>query len=208
MSPARERLVAVLALILLGALTVLASTQAFAVVRLVEQARPLTVPGSQAAPALAPLGLAQLALAGALTIAGPVARRVLGVVLVLLGAAVLAELVPLVADPTSGARGAIDAATGVTDAAGLVAGVAGTAWPVVGVVAGAASAAAGVAVLVRAGRWSTGGRRFRQQQRAAPVRSVTDPVSEWDALSRGGDPTDPTDAVDGADRSDPDERPR
>lgn len=187
MTPARERLLVVLVLLLLGGTAVLASTQAFATIVLDGRQQPLVVPGSQAAPALAPIGIAQLALAGALSIAGPVARRVLGVLLLVLGAATIALLLPVLADPASGTAGAVGAATGVTDS-GAVRSLSGSAWPAVAVVAGVLGALLGLVVLVRAARWSTGGRRFRQQGEA-PVRS-TDPVSEWDALTRGGDPTD------------------
>lgn len=186
MSPARERLLVVLALLALGGFTVLVSTRTFAVVQVPGLARPVEVAGSQAAPALAPLGLAFLALAGALTIAGPVARRVLGAVLVLLAVAVVLLLVPLAADPASGTIGAVRTATGLTS--GADGGVTGSAWPEAGIVGGVLAAAVGVLVIVRAGRWSTGGRRFRQE-RATPVRS-TDPIAEWDSLTRGGDPTE------------------
>jgi len=186
-TPARERLLVVLLLLVLGGAAVLVSTQVFASVVLDGRQQPLVVPGSQAAPALAPIGIAQLALAGALSIAGPVARRVLGALLVVLGAAVVLLLLPVVADPASAAAGAVGAATGVTDGS-AVRSLAGSAWPAAGVVLGVAGAVAGVVVLVRAGRWSTGGRRFRQQGEA-PARAA-DPVSEWDALTRGGDPTD------------------
>jgi hypothetical protein len=66
----------------------------------------------------------------------------------------------------------------------------GTLWPVVAVVAGVLAAVLGVVVLVRGLRWSTGGRRYRAD---APVSRSTDPISEWDALTRGADPTTPED---------------
>ncbi|MFD1720977.1 Trp biosynthesis-associated membrane protein [Amnibacterium endophyticum] len=186
MTPARERMFVVLALVALGGFAVLVSTRTFAVVTVPGLARPVEVAGSQAAPALAPLGLACLALAGALTIAGPVVRRVLGAVLVLLGAAEVLLLVPLAADPASGVLGAVSTATGLVGAADGA--VAGSGWAAAGTVGGVLAAAVGVVVLIRAGRWSTGGRRFRKQD-AAVVRS-TDPIAEWDALTRGGDPTE------------------
>lgn len=188
MSAARERPVAVLVLLALGGLSVLVSTRTFAVVEVVGLARPLSLAGSQVAPALAPIGLAELALAGALSIAGPVARRVLGAVLVVLGAGAVALLVPPILDPVPGAAAATSGVTRVADGSALIGSVAGTAWPAVGAVAGLLGAVAGVLVLLRSGRWSTGGRRYRQQ-RAVPDRS-TDPIAEWDALTRGGDPTD------------------
>ena len=187
MTAARQRLMVVVALILLGATGVLAATRTFSTVALAGADQTIAVAGSQAAPALAPLALAQLALAGALTIAGRVARVVLGVVLVVLAAAVVGLVVPIVLDPASGTRGAVTAATGLVGEAQPPGSIAGTGWPLVAVAAALLSAAIGVFVVVRSGRWSTGGRRFRRPADAA-VRS-TDPIAEWDALTRGGDPT-------------------
>lgn len=186
MSPARERLLVVLLLLAVGGAVVLASTQTFSTVDVVGARRPITVPGQQAAPALAPLGLVALALAGALSIAGRGARLVLGVVLVLVGAAVLALVVPSVLDPAAGTAGAVSAATGVTDVDRLVRSRQGSGWPAFAAVAGASAGVLGLIVLIRARRWTTGGRRFRA---SAPVRVSTDPVEEWDALTKGTDPT-------------------
>ena len=69
-----------------GATAVLASTQPFASAVVTGARAPVVVAGQVAAPSLAPLGIVALALGIALTIAGPAARIVLGVVLVLLGA--------------------------------------------------------------------------------------------------------------------------
>jgi hypothetical protein len=193
-TPARERLLVVVGAVAAGAGAVLASTRTFATATLVGAHDPVVVSGAQAAPALAPLGIVALALALALTIAGRAARIVLGAVLVLLGAGIVALALPSVLDPAAGTHGAISAATGVTEVGRLVSGRAGTAWPLVGVVAGLLAALLGLVVLVRARRWTTGGRRFRAD---APATASTDPIAEWDALSRG---TDPTEGEDGRDR--------
>jgi hypothetical protein len=105
---------------------------------------------------------------------------------VLLGAGVVAAALPNVLDDSVGTRGAITAVTGVTDVAGLVVSRSGTAWPVVAVAAGVLAVVLGLVVLRRTRRWTTGGRRFRAE---TPVVRRTDPISEWDALSRGSDPT-------------------
>lgn len=187
MTPARERSLVVLGVLLAGAGAVLASTQPFASAVITGTRAPVVVAGQAAAPSLAPLGIVALALGIALTIAGRVARVVLGVLLVLLGAGVVAAAFPNVVDDSVGTRGAITAVTGVTDVAGLVVSRSGTAWPVVAVAAGVLAVLLGLVVLVRGRRWTTGGRRFRAE---APAVRRTDPISEWDALSRGADPTD------------------
>lgn len=186
MTPARERSVVVLGVLAAGAGVVLAATQTFATARLVGTPLPVVVSGSQVAPALAPLGIVALALGIALTIAGRVARIVLGAVLVLLGTGVVAAAVPSVLSDAAGTRGAITAVTGVTDTAALVLSRSETLWPLVAVLAGAVALILGLLVLIRGHRWSTGGRRFRADTADA---YRTDPISEWDALTRGSDPT-------------------
>ncbi|MCU1474550.1 Trp biosynthesis-associated membrane protein [Amnibacterium sp.] len=181
---ARERLVVVLVVLVLGAAIVLCSTQVFSTVTPVD-AKPVPVTGQGVAPALAPLGIVLLALAAALTIAGRVARVVLGLVLVLLGAVVVLLSLPNALDPAAGTRGAVSTATGVL---GHVTAVAvGTAWPPTAAVAGVLAALAGAVVLVRSPGWASGGGRYRQAGDAEGRRS--DPVDEWDALTSGGDPT-------------------
>jgi hypothetical protein len=186
-TPARERSLVVLGVLAAGALAVLASTQTFATAVVTGTRAPVVVDGQAAAPSLAPIGIVALALGLALTIAGRAARPVLGVLLVLLGAGVVAAAFPNVVDDAVGTRGAITAVTGVTDVAGLVVSRSGTAWPVVAVAAGVLAVLLGLVVLVRSRRWATGGRRFRAE---TPAVRRTDPISEWDALSRGADPTD------------------
>lgn len=197
MTPARERLAVVLGVLLAGALAVLSSTQTFATATVTGVREPVVVAGSAAAPALAPLGIVALALGIALTIAGRGARIVLGVVLVLLGAGIVACALPNVLDDATGTHAAIVTATGVSDVDPFVLSRTGTAWPLLGVVAGALAALLGLGVVVRGRRWSTGGRRFRAD---APVTRSTDPISEWDALSKGGDPTEADDRAVGPDR--------
>jgi hypothetical protein len=180
----RERLVLVLVVLALGGIAVLCSTQVFSTVTPVD-AKAVTVTGQVIAPALAPLGIVLLALAAALTIAGRVARVVLGLVLVLLGAVVVLLTLPNVLDPAAGTRGAVSTATGVVGRVVVVA--VGTPWPLVAAVAGVLAALAGTAVVVRSPGWPSGGGRYRQAA-PAPGRRP-DPVDEWDALTAGGDPT-------------------
>jgi hypothetical protein len=190
MTPARERLVVVLGVLVAGAGTVLASTQTFASAVVTGVRAPVVVAGSAAAPSLAPLGIVALALGIALTIAGPVARLVLAALLVLLGAGIVAAALPNVLSDTAGTTAAIVAATGVSQVDAFVTSRSGTLWPELAVVTGLLAAVLGVVVLIRSRRWTTGGRRFREDASAA---RSTDPISEWDALSKGSDPTTPDD---------------
>ncbi len=192
MTPARERFIVVLGAVTAGAGAVLASTQTFATASVAGVRAPVVVAGQQVAPALAPLGIVALALALALTIAGPIARLVLGAVLVLLGAGIVVSTFPSLLDPAAGTLGAIRAASGVTDIGPLVGARSGTGWPALGVIAGTVAALLGAVVLIRGRRWTTGGRRFRAE---APTRISTNPIGtnpieEWDALTKGTDPTD------------------
>ena len=183
----RERLTVVALLVALGAGVVLTSTRTFSTLTLSAVRTPLVVPGSVAVPALAPVGIVLLALAVALTIAGRIARIVLGVVLVLLGASVAALALPSALDPSAGTRGAVITAEGVTDVGPTVLAVTGTAWPTAAVVFGVLAAALGLLVVVRGRRWPVGGRRYSAATTQAPI--STDPIDEWDALTRGADPT-------------------
>jgi hypothetical protein len=189
-TPARERLTVVLGALVAGAGTVLASTQTFATAVVTGVRAPIVVAGSAAAPAMAPLGIVALALGIALTIAGPLARLVLAVVLVLLGVGIVATALPNVLSDAAGTTSAIVTATGVSEVGPFVTARSGTSWPLLAVVAGALAAVLGVVVLVRSRTWTTGGRRFRAD---LPTTRSTDPISEWDALSKGADPTTPED---------------
>jgi Tryptophan-associated transmembrane protein (Trp_oprn_chp) len=192
---ARERMLAVLALLAIGGLAVLCSTQTWATLRL-HTGDPISVAGQSASPALTSIGIVLLALAGALAIAGAIVRIVLGVVAALLGAAIVAISLPTALDPTVGGNASVTKQTGVAGSVGirqLIASASGTAWPVIAVVAGAAGIAVGVALVLRAGRWPSAGRRYRSGPRVVPV--TGDPIDTWDSLTAGADPTGALDAA-------------
>lgn len=197
MTPARERLTVVLGVLVAGAGTVLASTQTFATAVVTGAKDPIVVAGSAAAPSLAPLGIVALALGLALTIAGRVARVALGVLLLLLGAGIVAAALPNALSDTAGTAGAIVNATGVSQVDAFVTARSGTAWPELAVVTGVLAVLLGLVVVIRGHRWSTGGRRFRAD---LPTVRSTDPISEWDALSKGSDPTTSDDEPAGRER--------
>lgn len=197
----RARSMAVLGMLLSGALGVIASTQTWIDVTLADGAQQsLAVPGSSALPVLTPLSLAALALGAALSIVGPVLRYVFA----LLGLAIAAVLgiaatQLLVATPVAATAATVTEATGISgvDAvAGLVAELSLTPWPAVTLAAQVILAAAAVFTVVTARRWRTGaGRRYRTAaDGAAPAPGAAasrphDAIDSWDDLSRGDDPT-------------------
>lgn len=201
MRPGRMKLPAILGILAGSGLALLAWSQTWFAVRLVEGAAAggattLEVGGAVASPAIAALALAGLALAGALAIAGPLIRMVLGLLAALLGGCLVLAASLSLADPVAAASGAIAEATGVAGAeptAELVASVEQTAWPVAAIVGGALVALAGLLVVVTGRAWPTsrryGGVRLAADggRRAAPSDRAVD---DWDGLSRGDDPTD------------------
>lgn len=192
----RPRSLAVVTMLLAGAIGVIGSTQTWIDVTLDDGAQQtLAVPGSDALPILTPLSLAALALGAALSIAGPIVRYVFGAIglaiAVLLGFGA-AQIV--FATPVSATAATVTDATGISgvDAVGdLVAGLSLTPWPAVTLVAQILLAAAAVFTLVTARRWgSNAGRKYRTTGDSAGESSRPhDAIDSWDDLSRGDDPT-------------------
>jgi len=194
----RARLLAVLAILIPGAMILIGATQTWGEVTLLGDAgSDLTVAGADAIAVLAPLSLAVLALGLALSIVGVVLRYVFGA-LSLVGGITLATLAAqtLAGPPLATYAPAVTDATGITgDAAvgDLVASTALTVWPAVTLLAAVILAAAGVLVLVTARRWARGGRKYEaaaaaRASRVDPGRPL-DAIDSWDDLSRGDDPT-------------------
>lgn len=149
------------------------------------------VPGEAAGPAVAALGLAGLALGGALAIAGRVLRVVFGVLEILIGASLITSAIVALSDPPAASAKTITEFTGVagTEAAhDLVASSSATAWPIVAVAAGLLLAILGVAVAATSRRWPESGRKFDSPATEAHGQTQ-DAVDSWDELSRGEDPT-------------------
>ena len=193
----RGRSTAVLAMLLTGAIGVIASTQTWIDVTLDDGSQQtLAVPGAEALPVLTPLSLAALALGAALSIVGPVMRYVFGALGVLIAALVgfgTAQL--LFATPVSATAATVTDATGIsgTDAVGaLVQDLSLTPWPAVTFVAQVVLLAASVFTLVTARRWASGAsRKYRTAEEAAATGTGRphDAIDSWDDLSRGDDPT-------------------
>lgn len=192
---ARGRLISVLSVVMLGALALIASTQTWYFVDLHEVIEhPLEVTGTAALPVLAPLGLAAMAMAGALGIVGRVLRLVFGVLTLALGAVLAAMAAPLAFSvPVTAVASTVTEATFISGDASitaLVADVTPTAWPGITLTVGVLIALLGVFILVSSRRWQGAGRRFAgsaaaRAQTAGPV----DAIDGWDGLSLGIDPT-------------------
>ncbi|MFJ4038781.1 Trp biosynthesis-associated membrane protein [Microbacterium sp. NPDC090007] len=192
----RARSTAVLAMLLAGAVGVIASTQTWIDVTLDDGAQQtLAVPGAEALPVLTPLSLAALALGAALSIVGPVLRYVFGALGAVIAALVGVGAVQLlVAPPISATAATITDATGIsgTDAvASLVTDLSLTPWPTLTLLAQVVLAAASVFTLVTARRWASGAsRKYRTAAEAgAETGRPHDAIDSWDDLSRGDDPT-------------------
>lgn len=198
---ARARMLAVLAIVLGGAIAIVSSTQTWIDVTLRTGAsEALPVPGASAVPLLAPLSLAALALGLALTVVGRALRYAFGVLAAVIGGALLALTLRILVDhPLDAVAGVVTGSTGLSGAstiADLVAATSPTAWPAAAAVAGALIAIGGVWTVATAHRWRSGGRRYeREDARAAaggarPHDASRDhAIDSWDDLSRGDDPT-------------------
>lgn len=202
---ARARLLAVLSILVVGAIGVISSTQTWLTAVLDDGAdHQIAVAGADAVPVLAPLSLAVLALGAALSIVGTVLRFAFGALTVLI-AGLLGYLTAVIAftTPVSAVASSVTTATGITgiDAvAGMVSSITATPWPGVTLAASVILLIAGVFTLVTAAGWRGSGRRYRSDPDAAPgakgeadaaaaASRPFDAVDSWDDLSRGGDPT-------------------
>jgi uncharacterized membrane protein (TIGR02234 family) len=192
MDARRLRLLTILAIPVVAALTMLSATQQWWTVDVT--GKTLEVLGTDASPALSALALTSFALTAALAIAGPVFRFVLAILQVFTGATVLLATISSLANPVATSSSIISEATGVAgenSIADLVDSVTVTGWPTLAIVSGALTLLLGVFLLFTVRRWPTATKKYqavRTEDPAAPRTSVGD----WDALSDGADPTDGT----------------
>ncbi|GAA1858640.1 Trp biosynthesis-associated membrane protein [Myceligenerans crystallogenes] len=205
--PALTRTRALLALLALGGLA-LATTSATWITSEVATALRAGVAveatGTQAAPVVSAAALVLLACGPVLALTGRAAKYVVLAVAVLAGAGVTAGAVAGVVAPATAARSAAADAAGVTE---LTAPAVLTLWPWVTAAAGVLAALVAVAAALAARRWPEASRRHERDAArpgvahhtpagpAAPAgapaaqRDEPDPAADWDALTRGEDPT-------------------
>lgn len=188
MTPSRVKLSLLLAGLALSGLIILAWTRSWFAIGLADGST-LDVAGDVAAPALSTLALTCLVLNGALSIAGPVFRVILGLLEALLGVTVVLSGALALANPVKASAATISDATGVAGAepiAALAVSVSITAWPWVATFAGTLLVVLGVLVVATAARWPGSGRKYSAVRLAPESR---DAVDDWDSLSDGNDPT-------------------
>jgi len=150
----------------------------------------LEVDGDVGAPAVSTLALTGLVLIGALAIAGPFFRAVLGVLQALLGATIVLSGVLALMDPIAASSAVITEATAVAGkeaVAGMVASAAITAWPWISTVSGGFLTLVGIVVLMTGRLWPASSRKYSALRTKAV--GGGDPVEDWDSLSSGDDPT-------------------
>lgn len=196
MSPRRLKTVLLVVGLAAAALALLSWTQPWFVVTL-ETGQELSVGGDAAAGALAALALSGVVLTGALAIAGPVFRAILGALEAVIGVLVAASGLTALADPYGAVAGTVTDATAVSgdlSVRDLIAVLVTTAWPAVAVAAGAVLVLAGIAVAVTFRRWPESSRRYRATRFESAEQDRTS-VGDWDALSEGRDPTSPGDVA-------------
>lgn len=170
----------------------------------------LAVSGSDAATAVTAFAVVAITAGLAASIAGPVARWIVSVILMVAGVGVAAASWTVISDPAQGAAGAIGQAIGVSGAAGTE--VTLTVMPWAALVSGVLIALTG-AWLAAASRSWTSSRRYAPVAAAGTATAASgsesttpgtgspaadtngggpepvDDIDSWDRLSRGDDPT-------------------
>lgn len=167
----------------------------------------LAVSGQIAAPGLSAFGLAGFAITAALALSSVVIRRILGVLLLGLGIAVVFISVSAWTDPVLAAAPQLTSLSAISDIETLrtfVLSSSITAWPGISVVAGILLVPLGIIIVFTAGKWGTGSRKFDRVDpsssdsvQAKPRQSTVGEnkdtssvnIDAWDSLSHGIDPT-------------------
>lgn len=191
----RSKLLLLGGIVLAGALALLGGSQTWITFLLDGSHSVETITGHGSNPALSPIAIALIAAALALTIAGPVFRRVLGLLVVLLGGGVIALASGVLVAPLAVASGRITELTGLIGAADAneVLWVQISGWIWVTVIAGIAAVLLGVGVTLFSGGWATAGKKYESAGAAGSAGTTaiaSDRISEWDALSQGEDPSE------------------
>jgi len=161
----------------------------------------IEVSGGRAAPSLVAAALVLLAAVGAVALVGRAGRWLVVGAVALAGVLVVAGAVGVLQDPQAAARSTVVDALGVER---VVADLSVTAWPWVAVAVGVLDVVLAGWLARASGTW-VAGRRYDEPRRSAHGagdasrtgrREVVDERDQWDALSRGDDPSDPSDPSD------------
>ena len=172
-----------------------------------ENSEGLAVSGQIAAPGLSAFGLAGFAITAALALSSVVIRRILGVLLLGLGIAVVLVSISAWSDPVLSAAPQLTALSAISDIQTLrtfVISSTATAWPGISAVSGILLVPVGIIIVFTAGKWGTGSRKFERvgksssdsvqaKLRQSSVEEIKDVssgnIDAWDSLSHGTDPT-------------------
>ena len=182
--------------VVVASLGLLASAQVWVRLELLPGAatvEALDVTGQDMNAAVTLISLAVLAAVLVLTIAGKAFRRVIGVLIALLGVGLA---LTGMREPLEGASTKLEEVSGISgDAqAALLNSMTVTSWPGVTIGIGALLVLVGIAVTVLSPRWKQGGRKYEAasevQRKRVPGAATGDRISDWEALSDGDDPTD------------------
>lgn len=154
------------------------------------------VAGSQVAPAILAAAVAILAAVAAVGLVGRAGRWVVVLVVVACGVLVVGTTVGVLADPATAVTPVVAAQTGVGQLAGPVS---TTFWPWAAIGAGVLDVVAGVWVLLASRAWAGPSRRHETVAgtgaalgggtSAGTSAAPPDERADWDALSRGDDPS-------------------
>lgn len=185
---------------LAGGFSLVGATQTWLTITFVEGAAAfgwLEVSGQQLNQSLSPIAIAALAAALALTIAGKVFRRVLGVLVALLGGGILAIALVVFADSKSAAASRIAEATGLAGAnqLDLVTEVVSSPYILLTAGAGVALVLLGFLVLLLGPGWRKAGRKYeaevgRPQREVQAGNDEPDRIADWESMNDGVDPSD------------------
>lgn len=157
----------------------------------------VTVSGATAAPVVPATALVLAAAGAAVALAGRIGRWVVVAVVALGGLALAGASGAVLVDPWNHVRDAVAAATGVDHVSDQAE---ATAWPWVAVVVGLLVVLAAVGLARGSAAWSAPDRRHEidgagpgerpARSPEAPAGGAPDERDDWDALTRGSDPSD------------------
>jgi uncharacterized membrane protein (TIGR02234 family) len=149
----------------------------------------ITVSGTDAAAAVLALAVVALVCSLAAAIAGPIARWIIGVVQVLVGAGVIGFSIPVLLSPATASSAKTSKSFGLERMASSAYHL--SPWPWVAMVGGVLVVIMAVVLLAAGRHWSVAKRFERHGSGHAVVTAETmDDVDRWDALTDGDDPTE------------------
>ena len=146
----------------------------------------IAVHGTDVAPGVLAAAVAILAAGAATGLVGRAGRWVVALVVAACGVLVVATTTSALADPGAAVAPVVAARTGVGHLAGPVS---SSVWPTVALVIGAVDVLAAVWLVVASRRWDGPTRRYQATPTPAGPAATPDERADWDALSRGDDPS-------------------